>query len=108
LAIVAQVDNYHSATDSSDYQVNLSYALTDALTLSSEIDKNKTTTMVATYTAGDITAMITKRDDDTTDASVSLNYGNAVLSVGHVGERAQSGGGGTSAEYSHISYKVAF
>jgi hypothetical protein len=109
LDIVAQVDNYHSATDSSDYQVNLSYALTDALTLSSEIDKSKTTTMVATYTAGDITAMIAKRDDDTTDASVSLNYGNAVLSVGRVGERAHSGsGGGTSAEYSHISYKVTF
>jgi hypothetical protein len=109
LDIVAQVDNYHSATDSSDYQVNLSYALTDALTLSSEIDKSKTTTMVATYTAGDITAMIAKRDDDTTDASISLNYGNAVLSVGRVGERAHSGsGGGTSAEYSHISYKVTF
>jgi hypothetical protein len=109
LDIVAQVDNYHSATDSSDYQVNLSYALTDAITLSSEIDKSKTTTMVATYTAGDLTAMIAKRDDDTTDASISLNYGNAVLSVGRVGERAHSGsGGGTSAEYSHISYKVTF
>ena len=109
LTVVAQMDNYHSATDSNDYQINVSYAVSDALTLSSEVDKNKTTTMVATYTAGDMTAMVAKRDDDTTDASVSVNYGNAVLSIGRVGERAQSGGGGgISAEYSHVSYKVSF
>jgi len=108
LTIVAQMDNYHSATDSNDYQVNLGYVVSDALTLSSEIDKNKTTSFVATYTAGDMTAMVAKRDDDTTDASVALNYGNAVLSVGVVGERVQSGGGAISAEYSHVSYKVSF
>jgi hypothetical protein len=109
MTVVAQMDNYHSATDSNDYQVNLSYALSDAISLASEFDKNKTTSISATYTAGDLTAMIAKRDDDTTDASVALNYGNAVLSVGRVGERAQSGGGGgISAEYSHISYSVAF
>jgi hypothetical protein len=108
LTVVAQMDNYHSDTDSNDYQINISYAVSDALTLSSEVDKDKTTSMVATYTAGDMTAMVAKRDDDTTDASVSVNYGNAVLSIGRVGERAQSGGDGISAEYSHVSYKVSF
>jgi hypothetical protein len=109
LTVVAQMDNYHSATDSNDYQINVSYAVSDALTLSSEVDKDKTTTMVATYTAGDMTAMVAKRDDDTTDATVALNYGNAMLSVGRVGRREQSGSSGVySAEYSHVSYKVSF
>jgi hypothetical protein len=109
LTVVAQMDNYHSATDSNDYQINVSYAVSDALTLSSEVDKDKTTTMVATYTAGDMTAMVAKRDDDTTDATVALNYGNAMLSVGRVGRREQSGSSGVySAEYSHVYYKVSF
>jgi predicted porin len=88
LTVVAQMDNYHSATDSNDYQINVSYAVSDALTLSSEVDKNKTTTMVATYTAGAMTATVAKTDDDTTDASISLNYGNADLTIGRVGARA--------------------
>jgi hypothetical protein len=114
MTIVAQVDNdgadANGVAENSDYQVNLSYAVSDALSLASEFDKNKTTSIVATYTAGDMTAMIAKRDDDTTDASVSLNYGNAVLSVGRVGARVQSGSAtpDTSAEYSHVSYKVSF
>jgi hypothetical protein len=113
MTIVAQVDNdgadANGVAENSDYQVNLSYAVSDALSLASEFDKNKTTSIVATYTAGDMTAMIAKRDDDTTDASVSLNYGNAMLSVGRVGERVQSGAAGTiSPEYSHVSYKVSF
>jgi hypothetical protein len=84
----------------------LSYALSDALSLSTEFDKNKTTFIVATYTAGD---MIAKRGDDTTDAFVSLSYGNAVLSFGCVGECEHSGAAGTiSPEYTHVSYKVSF
>jgi hypothetical protein len=109
LTVVAQVDNYHSATDSSDYQVNISYAVNDALTLSSEIDKNKDTSLVATYTAGNMTATVAKTDDGTTDASVTLDYGNADLSIGRVGARSVSSvNPGGSAEYTHVSYKVAF
>jgi len=110
LTVVAQMDNYHSATDSNDYQINLSYALNDMISLSSEIDKNKTTTMVATYTSGNVTATVAKTDDGTTDASVTLDYGNADLTIGRVGARAGSVGVGRAdkAEYSHVSYKVAF
>jgi hypothetical protein len=112
LTVVAQMDNYHSATDTNDYQINISYALNDAITLSSEVDKSKTTTMVATYTAGDMTATVAKTDDDTTDASISLNYGNADLTIGRVGARAgatfTTGNRADAAAYSHVSYKVSF
>jgi len=102
LTVVAQMDNYHSAIDSNDYQINLSYALSDSIVLSSEIDKNKTTTMVATYTSGDMTATVAKTDDGTTDASVALDYGNADLTIGRVGKTA------TAVAYSHVTYSVAF
>jgi hypothetical protein len=108
LTIVAQADN----TPSGDYQLNLSYALSDAFSLSSEVDKGKTTTMVGTYTEGDMTFTVARQDDNTTDASIALDYGNADLTVGRVGARAA----GTitdairpaAAEYSHVTYKVAF
>jgi hypothetical protein len=113
LSVVAQMDNFHSATDSNDYQINMSFALNDAITLSSEIDKNKTTTMVATYSSGDVTTTVAKTDDGTTDASIAVDYGNADLTIGRVGKRAgQVYTGGTDraekAEYSHVTYTVAF
>jgi hypothetical protein len=106
LTIVAQADN----APSGDYQLNLTYALTDSFSISSEVDKGKTTTMVATYSAGDMTATVAKQDDGTTDASISLDYGNADLTIGRVGARAGSAGvnRADAAEYSHVSYSVAF
>jgi hypothetical protein len=110
LTIVAQMDNYHSSTDSNDYQINMSMAISDSVTLSSEVDKNKTTTMVATFTEGDVTATVAKTDDGTTDASISLDYGNADLTIGRVGSRAVNGTvlTASAAEYTHVTYKVAF
>ena len=94
LTVVAQMDN----TPTGDYQINLSYAMSDALTLSSEIDKGLTTTLVASYTSGDVTASVSKTDDGTTDASVALDLGNADLSV------ARNGGDADTT----VTYKVAF
>jgi len=119
LTIVAQMDNYHSASDSNDYQINMSYAFTDAITISSEIDKNKTSTMVGTYTAGEMTATVAKTDDGTTDASIALDYGNADLTFGRVGARSGAtwgtGVAGAAGDiradaiaYSHVTYKVSF
>jgi len=110
LTIIAQMDNYHSATDSNDYQINMSMAISDSVTLSSEVDKNKTTTMVATFTEGDVTASVAKTDDGTTDASLSLDYGNADLTIGRVGSRAVNGNilTASAAEYTHVTYKAAF
>jgi hypothetical protein len=107
LTVVAQLDN----SPSGDYQIDLSYALTDALTLSSEIDSTdgKDTTLVVTYSAGDMSASVANQDDGTTDASVTLDYGNADLTIGRVGARAASlVNTAGSAEYTHISYKVSF
>ena len=106
LTIVAQADN----APSGDYQLNMTYALTDSFSISSEVDKGKTTTMVATYSAGDMTATVAKQDDGTTDASISLDYGNADLTIGRVGARAGSAAVGRldAGEYSHVSYSVAF
>jgi hypothetical protein len=98
LTVKVQADNYHSATDNNDYQIDLSYAMTDTLTLSSEIDKNKTTTLVAAYTSGDLTASVSKTDDGTTDASVALDFGNADLTL------ARNGGDADTS----VTYKVAF
>ena len=107
ITIVAQGDN----APSGDYQLNLSYAFSDNLTVSSEVDKGKTTTMVGTYTEGDMTFTVARQDDNTTDASIALDYGNADLTIGRVGERAASVtniGRPKAAEYSHVTYKVAF
>jgi hypothetical protein len=106
LTIVAQADN----APSGDYQLNLSYALSDAFSLSSEVDKGKTTTMVGTYTEGDMTFTVARQDDNTTDASIALDYGNADLTIGRVGARAGSTAVGRddAAEYSHLTYSVAF
>ncbi len=75
------------------------YALSDALTLSSEIDSGNTTTLVASYTSGNMTASVTKTDDGTTDASVALDFGNADLTLARDG----AGDGETS-----VTYSVAF
>jgi len=107
ITIVAQGDN----APSGDYQLNMSYAFSDNLTISSEVDKGKTTTMVGTYTEGDMTFTVARQDDNTTDASIALDYGNADLTIGRVGERAASAaaiGRAKAAEYSHVTYKVAF
>ena len=106
ITIVAQGDN----APSGDYQLNLSYAFSDNLTVSSEVDKGKTTTMVGTYTEGDMTFTVARQDDNTTDASIALDYGNADVTIGRVGERAASASVGRpkAAEYSHVTYKVAF
>ena len=107
ITIVAQADN----SPSGDYQLNLSYAFSDNMTISSEVDKGKTTTMVGTYTEGDMTFTVARQDDDTTDASIALDYGNADLTIGRVGARAASHadiGRAAAAEYSHVTYKVAF
>jgi len=111
LTIVAQADN----DPSGDYQLNMSYALSDAFSLSSEVDKGKTTTMVGTYTEGDMTFTVARQDDNTTDASIALDYGNADLTIGRVGARAAgtlTGSAGTARgaadEYSHVTYSVAF
>jgi hypothetical protein len=104
--LVAQADN----APSGDYQLNMSYALTDALSISSEVDKGKTTTMVGTYTDGDMTFTVARQDDNTTDASIALDFGNADLTIGRVGERAADTNVSRTlaAEYSHVTYKVAF
>ena len=108
LTIVAQADN----APSGDYQLNLSYAFSDSIAISSEVDKGKTTTMVGTYTEGDLTFTVARQDDNTTDASIALDYGNADLTVGRVGARAAGTVTGAirsaAAEYSHVTYKVAF
>ena len=107
--IKAQMDS----APSGDYQVDLAYAINDSLTLSSEIDKTAGTdnTMVATYTSGNITAIVASQDDKTTDASIAIDMGNADITVGRVGERAASVAGigrPKEAEYSHVTYKVSF
>ena len=108
LTVVAQMDN----SPTGDYQINMTYMLNDAITLSSEVDKGKTTTLVATYTSGDMTATVAKTDDGTTDASITLDYGNADLTIGRVGARAgatfTTGDRADAAEYTHVTYKVAF
>jgi len=96
LTIKAQMDNEPTG----DYQIDLTYALSDAVSLSSEIDSTtgKETTLVATYTSGDMTASVSKTDDGTTDASVALDFGNADLTL------ARNGGDADTS----ITYKVAF
>ena len=96
LTVKAQMDNEPTG----DYQIDLTYALSDAVSLSSEIDSTtgKETTLVATYTSGDMTASVSKTDDGTTDASVALDFGNADLTL------ARNGGAADTS----ITYKVAF
>jgi len=79
LTVKAQTDT----SPSGDYQIDLSYAMSDELTLSSEIDSTtgKKTTLVATYVSGDMTASVTKTDAGDTDAKVALDFGNADLSL---------------------------
>ena len=98
LTITAQADS----APSGDYQIDLSYALSDAFTVATEVDKGKQTSITGTYTDGDMTATVAKTDDGTTDASIALDYGNADLTLGRVGATT------TAAEYSHLTYAVAF
>jgi len=107
LTIVAQADS----APSGDYQLNMAYAFSDNVTVSSEVDKGKTTTLVGTYAEGDMTFTVARQDDNTTDASIALDYGNADLTIGRVGARAASVtaiGRAAAAEYSHVTYKVSF
>jgi hypothetical protein len=104
LTITAQADS----SPSGDYQIDLSYALSDAFTVATEVDKGKQTSITGTYTDGDMTATVAKTDDGTTDASIALDYGNADLTIGRVGLKASSAVTGSAAEYSHVTYKVAF
>jgi len=105
LTIVAQADN----APSGDYQLNLTYALSDGFSVATEVDKGKTTIMSGTYTEGDMTFTVARQDDNTTDASIALDYGNADLTVGRVGARAGGSlGRADAAEYSHVTYSVAF
>jgi len=100
LTITAQADS----APSGDYQIDLSYALSDAFTVATEVDKGKQTSITGTYTDGDMTATVAKTDDGTTDASIALDYGNADLTLGRVGANAST----DAAEYSHLTYKVTF
>jgi hypothetical protein len=107
LTIVAQADN----SPSGDYQLNMSYALDGGFSVATEVDKGKTTIVSGTYTEGDMTFTVARQDDNTTDASIALDYGNADLTVGRVGARAASHtniGRAAAAEYSHVTYSVAF
>ena len=94
LSVTAQID------EKSEIQIDLSYALSDSLTLSSEIDTGKTTTLVAAYTSGNMTATVAKTDDaaGSTDASVALDFGNADLTL------ARNGGDKDTS----VTYSVAF
>ena len=94
LTVTAAMDN------DSEYQIDLGYALTGGLTISSEIDSDGgDTTMGVSYTSGEMTASVTKTSDGTTDASVALDFGNADL------ELARDGGG---AGETSVTYTVAF
>jgi hypothetical protein len=104
LTIVAQADS----APSGDYQLDLSYALTDAFTIATQVDKGLQTSMTATYVDGDMTATVSKTDDGTTDASIALDYGNADLTIGRTGLKSSTAHTGAADEYSHVTYKVAF
>ncbi len=95
LTVTAAMDN------DSEYQIDLSYALTGGLTVSSEIDSDGgDTTMGVAYTSGDMTASVTKTSDGTTDASVALDFGNADLELAR--------DGGTNNGETSVTYTVAF
>jgi hypothetical protein len=105
MTIVAQADN----SPSGDYQIDISYAVNDAFTIATEVDKGKQTSITGTYTDGDMTATVAKTDDGTTDASIALDYGNADLTFGRVGAKtATTISPGDVAEYTHVTYKVTF
>ena len=96
LTVTAQTDTKPSG----DYQIDLSYAMSDELTLSSEIDSTtgKKTTLVATYASGNMTASVTKTDAGDTDAKLALDLGNADLSLFRDGSNSDTS----------VTYSVAF
>jgi hypothetical protein len=95
LTAVAQMDT----SPSGDYQIDLSYAVNDALTISAQIDDSEThTSMGAAYTAGDMTFSISRDDEGYSDASVALDFGNADLSVDRDGSDSETS----------MTYTVAF
>jgi len=96
LTVKAQTDT----APSGDYQIDLSYAMSDALTLSSEIDSTagKQTTLVASYVAGNMTASVSKTDAGDTDATVALDFGNADLTLFRDGSNSDTS----------VTYAVAF
>jgi hypothetical protein len=95
LTAVAQMDT----APSGDYQINLTYAVNDALTLSAEIDDSEThNSMAVAYTAGDMTVSVSRDDEGFSDASVALDFGNADLSLDRDGSDAETS----------MTYTVAF
>jgi len=97
LTIKAQVDN----DPAGDYQVNVTYAVSDEISVNAEFDKSAANTIMgASYTSGSLTATVTKTDDaaGSTDASVALDYGNADVTL------ARDGGAQTTS----LTYSVAF
>ena len=90
-----------SMDQASEYQIDLGYALSDALAISAEIDSDAAnTSMGVTYTSGNMTASVTKTDDaaGSTDASVALDFGNADLKLARDGGDAETS----------VTYTVAF
>jgi hypothetical protein len=95
LTAVAQMDT----APSGDYQINLSYAVSDALTISAEIDDSEThNSMSVSYTAGDMTVSVSRDDEGYSNGSVALDFGNADLSLARDG----------SDEETSMTYTVAF
>ena len=72
--------------------------MNDALSLSATLETDTNTVMSVSYAAGDVTASVTNGDDNTTDASIALDLGNADL------ELARDGGDSETS----VSYTVAF
>ena len=92
LTVAASIDQ------DSAYAITLGYALNDALSLSATLETDTNTVMSVSYAAGDVTASVTNGDDNTTDASIALDLGNADL------ELARDGGDSETS----VSYTVAF
>ena len=95
LTVVAQMDTVPAG----DYQINMTYALSDAISLNAEVDSSADNSIFgASYTAGNMTASVTKTDANDTDASVALDFGNADLTLARDG----------SASTTSATYSVAF
>ena len=97
VTLVAQMDNVPTG----DYQINLTYALSDALTVNAEVDSSAASSILGvSYTSGNMTASVTNTDDaaGSTDISVGLDFGNADLTLAR-----DDGDSSTS-----VTYSVAF
>ena len=97
VTLVAQMDNVPTG----DYQINLTYALSDALTVNAEVDSSAASSILGvSYSSGNMTASVTNTDDaaGSTDISVGLDFGNADLTL------ARDGGDSSTS----VTYSVAF